>query len=234
MMKLFAGSLVAVFCVLIGSSAEAAQRIYVWTEEYGTLAKGNAEIEFWDTAVTKDIQTRNASDWTQKVELEYGITDHLNASLYQVYGQTADSSALTYVGYNIELKYRIAEANVLPVDVLLYAENEVSTVEGNLFEGKVVLAKDIERLNITYNQIYERLYSTGEGEHEYAAGISYEIAPWFRAGIESKGSYTEGEYAAGPTIAWLGNRIWANLGSVYGLNHKTNDREVRFLLGVPF
>src|SRR5512147_3079869 len=134
-------------CMGFGSQVLAAQRIYVWTEEYGTLAKGNAEIEFWDTAVTKDIQTRNASDWTQKVEFEYGITDHLNASLYQVYGQTAESSALTYVGYNIELKYRIAEANVLPVDVLLYAENEVSTVEGNLFEGKVVLSKDIERLN---------------------------------------------------------------------------------------
>ena len=92
------------------------------------------------------------------------------------------------MGYNIELKYRIAEANVLPVDVLLYAENEVSTVEGNMFEGKVVLSKDIERLNITYNQIYERLYSTGEGENEYAAGISYEIAPWFRPVSNQRGA----------------------------------------------
>jgi hypothetical protein len=38
----------------------------------------------------------------------------------------------------------------------------------------------------------------------------------------------------GPTLAWLGNRIWANIGAVYGLNSNTNDREVRFMLGVPF
>jgi opacity protein-like surface antigen len=235
MMKSFLYGIAALL-VLAGQVAPvyAAQRIYVWTEEYGTLAKGNAEFEFWNTAVTHDVQTRNASDWTQKFELEYGITDHLNASLYQVYEQAADSSSLTYVGYNFELKYRVAEANALPLDVLLYAENEASTVEGNLFEGKIVLAKDIGRLNIAYNQIYERVYSTGEKENGYAAGISYEAAPWLRVGVEAKGSYTEGENAAGPTIAWMGNRIWANIGAVYGLNRKTNDREVRFLLGVPF
>ena len=64
--------------------------------------------------------------------------------------------------------------------------------------------------------------------------MSYEIVPWFRAGVESKGSYGEGEYAAGPTLAWTGSRIWANIGAVFGLNRNTNDREVRFILGVPF
>jgi hypothetical protein len=97
-----------------------------------------------------------------------------------------------------------------------------------------VLAKDLGKLNLAYNQIYERIYSTGKGEHEYAAGVSFEVAPWLRIGVESKGSYSEGEYAAGPTLAWSGNRIWANLGAQYALNSKTNDREVRFLLGVPF
>ena len=75
----------AMCCALVPSFAAADQRNYVWTAEYSTLAKGNAEIEFYQTAVTHDVQTRNASDWTQQVELEYGITDHLNASLYQVY-----------------------------------------------------------------------------------------------------------------------------------------------------
>ncbi len=228
------GSLAALLFTIAGTGAEAAQRTYIWTEEYGTLAKGNAEIEYYNTAATKDIKARNASDWEQKIELEYGITDHLNASLYQVYAQPADSSGLQYVGYNVELKYRIAEANELPVDVLLYAEHEVTMIEGNRFEGKIIFAKDIGKLNISYNQIYERAYSTGKGEHEYAAGVSYEIEPWLRLGVESKGSYTEGEYAAGPTLSWMGNRIWANIGAVFGLNHITNDREVRFLMGVPF
>src|SRR5512147_2010938 len=212
-------------CMGFGSQVLAAQRIFVWTEEYGTLAKGSAEIEFWNTAVTADIQTRNASDWTQQVELEYGITDHFNIALYQVYEQAADSRSLVYEGYKVELKYRIAEKNQLPVDILLYGEQEMSTSEGNIVEGKLILAKDIGRLSIAYNQIYERKLSADEekGEHEYAAGASFEIVPWLRLGVESKGSYTEKEYAAGPTIAWIGNRVWANLGAVYGLNHRTND-----------
>jgi len=234
MKSLICGFLMVICLSLAVARVEAAQRNYVWTEEYATLAKGNAEFEFYSTAVTHDVQTRNASDWEQKFELEYGITDHLNASIYQVYAQPADSSGLQYVGYNIELKYRIAEANQLPVDILLYAENEMNTVEGNRFEGKLILAKDFGRLNITYNQIYEKPYATGVGEHEYAAGASFEVVPWLRVGVESKGSYSEDEYAVGPTLAWMGNRIWANIGAVYGLNRTTNDREVRFILGVPF
>ncbi len=225
---------IMVVCTVLSSVASASQRTYVWTEEYGTLATGNAEVEFSQTAVTRDIQARNASDWNQKIELEYGVTDHLNASLYQVYEQAADSNAVTYVGYNVELKYRVAEANVLPVDVLLYVEHETSTVEGSVFEGKVILAKGIGKLNAAYNQIYERSNDTGAVNHQYAAGMSYEVAPWLGLGLESKGSYTEGEYAVGPTIAWMGNRVWADIGAVYGLNRKTNDREARFMVGVPF
>jgi hypothetical protein len=235
MRKVWYSMALMVLLIGLGSEGQAAQRNYVWTEEYGTLAKGNAELEFWDTAVTEDIKTRNASDWTQQVELEYGITDHFNVSLYQVYQQAVDSSSLTYLGYQIELKYRVAEKDVLPMDVLLYAENEqVNDSDGPRFEGKIILAKELDRLNFAYNQIFERRYVSGKEEHEYAAGISYGIVPAFRIGLEAKGSYSEKQYSVGPTLAWLGNRIWADIGAVYGLNNKTNDREVRFMLGVPF
>ncbi len=227
-------SLLTILFVLMTTGAQAGQRSYVWTEEYWTLGKGDAEAELYNTAVTKDIQTRNASDWTQQLELEYGITDHLNVNLYEVYGQEADSSSLGYQGYKIELKYRIAETNALPLDILQYAEHEVNLAGDDAFEGKLILSKDLGKTNIVYNQIYDRRYRSGFVENEYAAGISYEIVPWLRVGAESNGSYTENEYAVGPTIAWPGNRIWANIGAVYGLNQKTNDREVRLIVGLPF
>lgn len=107
---------------------------------------------------------------------------------------------------------------MLPVDVLLYAENEqVNDPDGPRFEGKIILAKELARLNFAYNQIFERRYASGKEEHEYAAGISYGIAPALRLGVEAKGSYSEKQYAVGPTLAWLGNRIWADIGAVYGL-----------------
>lgn len=157
MKKVMLGSLFLLYLISTAGAAKADQRNYVWTEEYSTPAQGNAEIEFFQTAVTQDKHVHSASDWTQQIELEYGITDRLSASLYEVYQQTGGSSSLTYVGYNLELRYRIAEKNVLPVDVLLYAEHEVNSLDGNAFEDKLILAKDVGKLNVAYNQIYDRL-----------------------------------------------------------------------------
>lgn len=234
MKKGLCGLLAIVILAFFGSVARADQRAYVWTYEYLTLAKDSAEIEFYQTAVTKDRQKDNSSDWQQQVELEYGLTDHLDAALYQVYEQK-ENDKMKYSGYKYRLRYRFAEKNVLPIDVLLYAEHQEKVDAKNVFEGKLILAKDIGRLNVAYNQIYKNTYASGDNaDHEYAAGVSYEMIPSVRFGVESKGNYRTDKYAAGPTIAWVGGRIWANLGAVYGLNRRTNDREVRFLLGIPF
>ncbi len=232
-MKVVLVALSTAVWLLVGGIAEADERYYVWTYDYSSLAKGNSEIEYYMTSVVPDRQVSRRTDWQQQVELEYGITDHLDVGLYQVFEQPVGDN-LHYEGFKFKLRYRISEKDQFPLDVVLYAEHEERTSESNVFEGKLILAKDIGRFNVAYNQIYERVYNTGDKENEYAAGVSYEIAPSLRVGVESKGSYTEGEYAAGPTVAWSGGRIWANLGAVYGLNRNTNDREVRFLLGIPF
>lgn len=235
--KVINGALVAVVAVLVVvmtvAEARASQRDYVWTQEYATLGKGSAEIEFYKTAVTRD-RASGQTDWTQQLELEYGITDRLNVGLYEVYEQPAESKTVSYAGYKLEVKYRVAERNDLPVDILLYGEHEASALGASAFEGKLIFSKDIGKANVSYNQIYKYKYSPGKTEHEYAAAVSYEIVPWLRFGVESKGNYTDYEYSAGPTLSWTGNRIWANLGALYALNSRTNDQEVRFILGVPF
>jgi hypothetical protein len=234
MNKIVIACAVVVFYLFVVLPARADQRNYVWTYEYGTEAKGVAEVEFYQTAVTKDRSARNASDWKQQLELEYGVTDHFDVGIYQVYEQAADTPSMTYAGYKLKMRYRVAEKNTLPVDVLFYVEHKENTTEDNAVEGKLILAKDFGKLNLAYNQIYERIYSTGKGVNEYAAGVSYALVPSLRLSVESKGSFSEGEYAAGPTLAWSGSRLWANIGAQYALNNKTNDREVRFLMGVPF
>lgn len=234
MRKFLSGVLVSVFCALSAVSAGADQRNYVWTYEYSTISKGSTEIEFYSTAVAKNTATGKASEWTQQVELEYGITDHLDVSMYQVFKQPPHSSSLSYDGYKVRLRYRLLERDELPLDILLYAEHVVKTEGENEFEGKLVLAKDIGKFNIAYNQVFEQGYSSGRAEHGYAAGMSCEVLPSLRIGLESKGNYTDDKYSVGPTLAWAGGRIEANLGVVYGLNKKTEDREVRFLLGIPF
>lgn len=119
MKKVVYGSMLIAVLACAGGVALADQRNYVWTEEYSTPAQSSTEIEFFQTAITRGRHIRNASDWSQQIELEYGITDRLSASLYEVYQQDADSSSFMYVGYNLEMRYRIAEKNMLPLDVLL-------------------------------------------------------------------------------------------------------------------
>jgi hypothetical protein len=224
---------VIVFVFLAGASV-ADQRSYVWTYEYLTLSPDHAELEYYQTAVTRDRQTDSSSDWQQQLELEYGLTNHLDAALYQVFDQK-ENDKMKYSGYKFRLRYRIAEKNVFPLDLLLYAEHQEKIDGKNVFEGKLILAKDIGKVNFAYNQIYKNSYASGDrADHEYAAGVSYEVTPAIRFGVESKGNYRTDKYSAGPTIAWVGGRIWANLGAVYGLNRRTDDRQVRFLLGVPF
>ncbi len=233
-MKSAFGVLIVALFLSISGFAHADQRSYVWTYEYLTLSKDSAELEYYQTSVTKDRQLDNSSDWQQQLELEYGLTDHMDAALYQVYDQK-EGGQMKYSGYKFRLRYRIAEKNTLPVDTLLYLEHQEKVDAKNVYEGKLILTKDIGKLNMAYNAIYKNTYISGDkASHEYATGVSYEVIPALRLAVESKGNYSTGKYAAGPTLSWVGGRIWANLGAAYGMNRKTNDREVRFLLGVPF
>lgn len=239
MKRLFFESMAILMFLCLGGNAVADQRQYVWTYEYATLAKDSAEIEYYLTGVTKDRQKDSSSDSQQQVELEYGITDHLDAALYQVFDQkektATEPGTMKYSGYKFRLRYRIAERNQLPLDVLLYAEHQERVDAKNVFEGKIILTKDVGKLNVAYNQVYKNTYTSGDhADHEYAAGLSYPLSATLRLAVESKGNFRTDKYAAGPTLSWVGGRLWANLGAVYGLNRRTNDREVRFLLGIPF
>lgn len=168
-------------------TALADQRSYVWTYEYLTLAKDSAELEYYQTETVKD-RDKNSDDLQQQIELEYGLTDRLDVALYQVYDQV-DGDNLKYSSYKIRIRYRLAEKNRFPVDVLLYAEHQEKADAQNVFEGKLILAKDIARPNIAYNQVHKNTYHDADhANHEYAAGLSYELYPWLRVAAESKGN----------------------------------------------
>jgi hypothetical protein len=123
MKQIIFGSLAIVFFVVFAGVAGADQKNYVWTYDYSSLAKDSAEIEFYQTAVTRDRKVSGRSDWQQQIELEYGITDHLDAALYEMYERPAEGT-FDYAGYKFRLRYRIAEKNQLPLDVVLYAEHQ--------------------------------------------------------------------------------------------------------------
>ena len=233
--------LLCVSVIILGSTQQlyADRRSYVWTYEYQTMPKGHAEIEYYLTEEQKNIEKAKPNTWKHWVELEYGITDHWDISMYQQFKQsnTESSNTFEYDGFKIRTRYRILEKDKLPIDTLLYLEyiRNDNLEKPNVFEGKVILAKDLWDFNIAYNQIYKQeLHSGGKTEHEYAAGISYPVLTNFRVGIETKGNYTDRKYYIGPTLAWFTKKLWATIGAVGGLNKRSDDLQVRLLVGIPF
>ncbi len=74
----------------------------------------------------------------------------------------------------------------------------------------------------------------GGNENEYALGLNYEFNPRWKVGLESTGNYTEDKYYIGPTISWASEKVWVAIGALRGLNDRSDDFQVRMIVGFPF
>jgi hypothetical protein len=233
---------VMLMCILgaLSSVGLADRRSYVWTYEYQTMPKGAMEVEYYLTHKVSDWNKYDDKNtWDHQVEFEYGLTDHWDVAMYQTWRQTntEDEDSFDYTGTKLRTRYRIGEKDQLPLDVVLYAEYIFGDgpKEYDKFEGKLILAKDLGKWNIAYNQIYEKKTKNGnDTEHGYATGLSYEFSPVWKMGIESAGNYTEDKYYLGPTASWASEKFWVNLGALRGLNDASNDLQFRLIVGIPF
>ncbi len=227
-----------VLTLLVTSRAYADRRSYVWTYAYQTVAKGQAEFEYYVTNEVPHLDKSATNTWKHWFELEYGLTDRWDIGMYQQFKQTnGSSSSFEYDGFKIKTRYRLGESGQFFVDPLLYLEyiRNDNLSNPNVFEGKLVLAKDIGQWNMAYNQILEQeIEKGGSTEHEYAFGLSYEVKPSFKVGLETKGSYSDKEYYLGPTISWAAEKFWLTLGAAGGLNNKSDDFQARAIVGIPF
>ena len=239
MKKYLWGILCLALTLGVAQSAYADWRTYVWTYEYKTMPKGMWELEYYFTSIVPNLDKSNINTLKQWLELEYGITDHWDVSMYQMYkiNNKKSETDSKYDGFKLRTRYRFGEKGQFIVDPLIYLEyiRDPDFHKPNVVEAKLVLAKDIGDFNVSYNQIFKRdLESRGKTESEYAVGISYRIMPTLSLGIESKGNYSDRETAVGPTLSWAGKKFWVALGAAWGVNRRTDDLQVRMIAGIPF
>lgn len=244
---MFRKSLVLLLTLVLTSfivkSAFADRRSYVWTYEYLTMVKGEVELEFYNTVEWKDKSDSKTNTWKPWLEIEYGITDNWDISLYQQFKQTNSSKSadvkFEYDGMKIRTRYKIGEKGSFFVDPLLYFEwkrNDDFTVP-NTLETKLILGKDFDRLNLSFNYILDDIELASHAKpaaHKYASGISYEFDPSFKLGFEFNGSFSAEKHYFGPSISFAGSKIWTTIGTAYGLNNKSDYVQVRTLLGIFF
>ena len=172
-----------------------------------------------------------------QLELEYGITDHWDMALYQVFSQN-NSDGYKYDQMKLRARFRFFEAGLLVVDPLLYLEYKrpAQASEPNELEGKLILARDFDQFNLAGNFIIEReLVSGAEWATEYAVGVNYQFVPAFKAGIEAIGNFEsaqDNEALAGPTVSFAAEKFFLSAGALWGLNKQSDDFRLRYILGI--
>ena len=224
------------------STAHASPRPLPFSYPYATLGEGEAEVETYaDFTPVRVIEAGEPSkhDWYGasqfQVELEYGITDHLELGLYVTWvpqwGSVAEIPQMTEGnGTKQRLRLRLAEPGQWPVDVSLYGEIVESDRELE-FEGKINLEKDFGKLQTMIN-----LWS--EIEYEYAgekalvlnptAGFVYQVTPTFKPGVEAWMRWeipsplpdpipyaNSPQIYVGPTMSFNFGKIWWSVGGYF-------------------
>jgi hypothetical protein len=224
-------------CALSPFNAFADERGYVWTYEYLTVPRGEAELETYFTISTSDMDSLKGNTSVEhRVEFEVGMNNHFDFAVYQIFSQTPQKS-LEYDGFQLRARYKIGEKKKYLIDPLLYLEYQgVPDFSKHGFETKLILAKDMGRFNMAMNPTLEFEFGDeNKVEPKYALGMSYKINRLLRIGMEMKGS--ENGHFMGPVIAHGNERFWVTLGSAFragNVEQGSTEFQLRMLMGIGF
>lgn len=223
--------------LLFSWQAFADRRSYVWTYEYNTVEKGEAELESYFTLSTPDIgKIKGSMSSNHQIELEVGMTERFDFAIYQVFNQNP-GEGLKYKGFKLRIRYKIGEKGKYFLDPLIYFEYKGKPdFSEHGIEFKLILAKDIGRFNVSLNPIIEfEREDEWEVKPEYAIAMSYEINELLRVGLEAKGN-EKGHYI-GPVISHGREDLWIALGSAFKIGEMKEGKpefQIRMLLGIGF
>ena len=198
---------------LLATAAHADRRYFVQSYTPYLAPGGNLELEAWSAARSGQGDS-TATEWQNRIEFEYGISDRLTGAMYLNFVQPpGPEPATTFDGPSLELIYRLADPGRLPVDPAAYLEVRANGSEIEL-EPKLLVAHRVYKLVSVVNVV-------GEFEHHSAgdergtteknliltAGMSREIGRVLAVGVEAV--YTRGFEGEGadPSSLLLGPTI---------------------------
>jgi hypothetical protein len=166
---------------------------------FQTVEEGAIEPEAWF-----DYGHRPEGDFTRyNAALEYGITDHLMFDGRVTIDDPHNRSTNLDSG-RFEMRHRFAEEGDWPIDLALSSEINVRRLDdGNYqcgIEPRLILSKDLSKLNVTLNIAEELPVNRGAPSVELASGARYDVTQLFRFGSELKYDVHERSGAVIPQI----------------------------------
>jgi hypothetical protein len=179
-----------VAAILPALSAFGGARHFTFLYEANTSAQGSLELENWVTwQHATGLGRFDQVDFRH--ELEYGVTDNFQASIYLAdwfYKTDPGHSGYVYSDSAVELIYNLTNPVVDPVGLSIYGELRAGDRLIEL-ESKLIAQKNFGPLILAYNATLESVWkgndlSEREGELQQALGASYEISPRISVGIE--------------------------------------------------
>ena len=226
--------------LLAAPAARADRRSFIRAYEVATQPQGNLEFELWNDIYAPKAGFDQAST-QHRIELEYGLTDRWDLALYHVFAQSP-GEGLHFDSWRVETRYRLAEKDEWPVDVMLYFEVERPALFAEPWETeeKVILEKDFGRVGLVANLVAEQKFLHANQGHLYEIdlGARYEFVPALRVGVEAwtiqqtEEGVTRGSWFAGPSISLATAKIWFQIGAGIGLGIGDGDSaQVRSVLG---
>lgn len=165
-------------------------RHFTFLYEATTSAPGSFELENWITW-TRTTNPGRSDQVAFRHELETGVTEHFQASIYFAdwsYARSGGHSGSTYDDAALELIYNFTNPVIDPIGLSVYQE-----IRGGdrilEWESKVIIQKNLGPFIFAYNATLEALWEGDnldqrEGEFSNAIGASYEISPRFSVGLE--------------------------------------------------
>lgn len=191
---LLAAALIAGLCAPVRAQADDQPFVTLYTTDIDT--QGEREAEQW--LFWKAGHAHGSFDeFLSQSEIEYGITDDLQGSLYLTYDWTREREApspadvQSLVGTQAELIYRVLNVYFDPVGLALYFEPSYGP-DARGIETKVLLQKNFlnDTLRFAFNTNFEDRWDRVAGRWqktsalEFDAGLSYNVTPEFSTGLE--------------------------------------------------
>ena len=172
------------------SISYAGVRHFTFLYEANTSAPGSLELENWVTW-QRATGLRQFDQVDFRHELEYGVTDKFQLSIYLTdwfYENDREHSGSTYSDSAIELIYNLTNPVTDPVGLSIYGELRAGDRLIEL-ESKLIAQKNLGPLILAYNATLESVWegkdlAEREGEFSQAFGASYEISPRLSFGVE--------------------------------------------------
>lgn len=230
-------------------AALAHMRNYPESQDYYTSKKGEVEFELHTDYNMPKPNEDGTHNLKQQYELEYGLTDHLQLSYYEVVTWNR-ANDFQRDSFKLETKYRLAESGEWPVDVALYAEyknpNGRQETASDELEGKLILAKNFGRWDTVFNWVMERQIGAHESwQMEYTAGGGYIINPKLRLNLELRETLGDvhefgirrkaHELQLIPSIGFsptANSRVL--IGPAIGLTNAADDLQIKSIVSVEF